>query len=500
MSAMPNILILMADQHRADILGCAGDPVVRTPNIDRLAAEGIRFDNAYCQGPLCMPARASFLTERYVRDHGVYENRWAVPVDLPTFLHSIQQTGYHTACIGKMHLWVHGERNTDGTRATTDARQRADQMVDYGFAEPIETVGKLATVNIGSEYTDHLAERGLLGTYREWVAKRQYGRGSGAETLPNWATGSIPIPAEDYIDAWHADRVVRWLEEYDRDEPWCMWVGFPGPHDPWDAPAEYVDLYRHGAMPMPGSLRRPDIPEDGPFRDFLSFFLWKHSDSATMTDEVIQSVRQHYYADVTVIDDGVARIRQALEKTGQADNTWIIYTADHGEMLGEHRMLMKMVFYEPSVRVPLIIRPPLGTDPAVVTDLVEHLDVPATIRAIAGAPGHESFEGEALLGGDGRLTGHRREAVFSENYGMGMVRTGRHKLVFHEDSVSPGQLFDLEQDPAEDVNLISDPAAAAVLEELMETRVKPFIGGGRRRPGPGIFERGRQSSPGGARA
>lgn len=489
MTRRPNILVLMPDQHRWDILGCAGDPVVRTPHIDALAAEGTFYDNVFCQGPLCMPARASFLTERYVRDHGVYENRWDVPTDVPTFLHSLQAADYHTACIGKMHLWVHGGREPNGER-TTDTRTRQKQMIAYGFDEPIETVGKLASVTIGTEYGDHLAARGLLGVYRDWVSQRMYGGGvqTTRETLPNWSASSIPLPTEDYIDAWHGDRVVRWLEEYSRPEPWFLWVGFPGPHDPWDAPADYVDLYRQSAMPMPATLRRPDIPEDGPFHDFLSFWVWRHSDSATFTDEQVQEVRRYYYANVSVIDDAVGKIRAALERTGQADNTWIIYTSDHGEMMGEHRMLMKMVFYEPSVKVPLIIRPPAGGPARVEHGLAEHLDVPATIRSIAGASGDDAFEGRPLPLDD--AGGPPRPAVYSENYGMGMVRTDRHKLVFHEDGLLPGQLFDLAEDPNEDVNLVDAGAARDVLDELMEARVRPFLAGGRVKPGPGVFERG----------
>ena len=489
MASRPNILLLMPDQHRADILGCAGDPVVRTPNIDGLAAEGTRYDNVFCQGPLCMPARASFLTERYVRDHGVFENSWDVPVDLPTFLQSLQGVGYHTACIGKMHLWVHGARDSAGRRIVDDARAQQGQMQAYGFSEPIETVGKLASVIIGTEYGDHLADRGLLSTYREWVSQRMYGGGvqTNAETLPNWAAASIPLPTEDYIDAWHGQRVVRWLEERDGDQPWFLWVGFPGPHDPWDAPADFVDLYRGTAMPMPATLRRPDIPDEGPFADFLSFFVWNHSHSATFTDDQVQEVRRYYYANVTLIDEAVGKIRSALERTGQADNTWIIYTSDHGEMMGEHRMLMKMVFYEPSVKVPLIIRPPQGAPARVVDDLIEHLDVPATVRAIAGAAGADGFEGRALPL-DGSAPADERPVVYSENYGMAMVRTARHKLVFHEDSLAPGQLFDLADDPHEDVNLLADPSAADVVAELVETTVRPFLAGGRVKPGPGVFE------------
>ncbi len=484
----PNILLLMPDQHRADILGCAGDPVVRTPNIDRLASEGIRYEDVHCQGPLCMPARASFLTERYVRDHGVFENGWDTPTDLPTFLHSLREVGYHTACIGKMHLWVHGRRGPNGRR-TKDARDRAGQMHAYGFDEPIETVGKLASVNINTEYSDHLAARGLLETYRSFVQKRNYGPGT--EHLPNSATGSIPLPPEDYIDAWHGDRVVRWIEERDGDRPWFLWVGFPGPHDPWDAPAEYVDLYRDVAMPTPGTLRRPDVPASGPFRDFIEFFLWTHSSSETLSDDRIEDIRRYYYADISVIDDAVGKIRDALVKKGIDEDTWIIYTSDHGEMMGEHRMLMKMVFYDQATRVPLIIRPPKGTAAGVVPGLVEHMDVSATIRGLAGAGGQQTFEGRDLLGGGGEPS---RSVVYSENYGFAMVRTDSHKLVFHEDTLEPSQLFDLAEDPTEDQNLLDDPSAREVLDELLETRVRPFLAGGRRKPGPGVFELGGRRS------
>ena len=139
MSEQPNIVLVMADQHRADMLGCAGDPVIKTPHIDQLAREGVRFERAYCQGPLCMPARASVLTERFVRDHGVFENSSQVADGTPTFLHRIRDAGYHTAEIGKMHLWPHGQRQVHSTAAMREL------MVAYGFDEPIETVGKLAS-------------------------------------------------------------------------------------------------------------------------------------------------------------------------------------------------------------------------------------------------------------------------------------------------------------------------------------------------------------------
>lgn len=485
-TSKPNILLIMSDQHRADILGCAGDPVVRTPNIDRLAREGIRFDRVYCQGPLCMPARSSLLTERYVRDHGVFQNNWDCPADLPTFVGDVSLAGYRTSCIGKMHLWAQGGRRNG--RRTTDTRERVDLMRAYGFDEPIETVGKLSSVVVASEYSDHLEQRGLYRTYQEWVAQRSYSRRTEV-SYPLSTTSPNPVSGDDYIDAWHGRRVERWLEEYDRAEPFFQWVGFPGPHDPWDAPEDYLELYRNVEMPMPASLERPEPPQDERFRLFLDYFLNVHSDSPNLTDPVIADIRRAYYANVTLIDEAIGWIVGALERRGMLDDTWVIYTSDHGEMMGEHRMLAKMVFYEPAVRVPLIIRPPGGCPARVVPDMVEHLDLSATIRAIAGSTGNPTFEGKSLLGWADSGVGYSRPAVWSENYGLGMVRTPSHKLVFLEDDVKPVQMFDLQSDPLEEANVVDSGEHRQARDELMGTVVRPFLSPGARRPGPGIFDR-----------
>lgn len=484
----PNILLVMADQHQADILGCNGDPIVRTPHLDRIASEGTNLTNTYCQGPLCMPARASFLTERYVRDHGVFQNHVDPPRDLPTFLHTLQDEGYHTSCVGKMHLWVHGKPR--GRERAHHTRDRADQMAEYGFAEPIETVGKLASVGVRSEYADFLDDHGLYTTYQEFVGERMYAHQNPGAKLPNWAADPIPLPVDAYIDAWHGERAARWIRDYDRDEPWFLWVGFPGPHDPWDAPLEAVEEYAGIDIPMPRSVERPVLPDDdSPFHRFLDFFLWHHSDSATFTDEQIEKTRRAYYANVTIIDEAVGEMRRALEETNQLDNTWIIYTADHGEMMGEHRMLMKMVFYDQSTKVPLLVRAPDGVSRAETVDvLTEHMDISATIRAIAGAGTRDGFEGRSLLPLiDGSST-EGRDVVFSENYGMAMARTATHKIAFHEDSLAPAQLFDLAADPVEDHNILADEPDLA--EELMETHVRPFLAGGRSTPNDyaGIFD------------
>jgi choline-sulfatase len=210
-----------------------------------------------------------------------------------------------------------------------------------------------------------------------------------------------------------------------------------------------------------------------------------------MTDDAIRGMRRSYAADISVIDQAVGDMVGALQRRGILDNTWIIYTSDHGEMGGNHRMMSKCVLYEPAVRVPLIIRPPGGRSPAVVDSLVEHLDVPATVREIAGAPDVALSEGRSLLTNvHDPATLPSRSLTVSENWGFAAFETERYKLVVDEDAVEPCQLFDLFEDAAEDHDLLPDPAAAPVVEELMETHVRPFFRTPPARPIPSIFTGG----------
>ncbi len=210
-----------------------------------------------------------------------------------------------------------------------------------------------------------------------------------------------------------------------------------------------------------------------------------------MSEDAIRDMRRAYAADISVIDHAVGLMLDALERKGLSDNTWVVYTTDHGEMAGNHGLMSKCVLYEQAVRVPLIIRPPGGCAPRVVDSLVEQLDLPATVRAVAAAPDLPQSEGHSLLEcvRDG-APGPARAVSISENWGFACFETERHKLVVDEDALAPCQLFDLAEDPAEDHNLLADPAAAAVVEELMETHVRPFFATPPARPHPSIFTGG----------
>ena len=480
----PNILLVMSDQHRADMMGCAGASGVLTPSLDALAAEGVRFSRVSCQGPLCMPSRASFMTERYVRDHGVYTNWAEIAEDSPTYAWALREAGYHTSLLGKAHLYL------DENLTVSHIDDMAGRLEALGFAEVFETGDKFVS-KIPSRYTDYLAARDLLDVYMKHIADRSYqgdnedGRNA-TKCVPMWDSTPMPVPLDAYVDTWHGIEAVKWIERYDRPEPFFLFVGFPGPHDPWDAPEEAVQRYRDVDISMPRSTRRPDVEGTGRYRALLNGFLWM-SDSDSMTDDAIRGMRRAYAADISIIDHAVGLMIDALERTGMLDNTWILYTSDHGEMGGDHGLMSKCVLYEAAVRVPLIVRPPGGCPPRVVDSLVEHLDVPTTVREIAGAPPLPSSEGRSLLVTLRGESPAPRAVTVSENWGFAVFETDRYKLVVDEDALAPCQVFDLHEDPAEDHDLLQDPQSAAVVEELMETLARPFFRRAPLRPHPSPF-------------
>ncbi|MGO9854886.1 MAG: sulfatase [Acidimicrobiales bacterium] len=486
-TSAPNIVLVMSDQHRADMMGCAGDPSVFTPSLDALAADGVRFSRVSCQGPLCMPSRASFMTERYVRDHGVYTNWAEIPNDSPTYAWALREAGYHTSLLGKAHLYL------DDRLAVSHIDDMAGRLEALGFAEVFETGDKFVS-KIPSRYTDYLAAHELLDVYKKHMADRSYqgenedGRNA-TKCVPMWDSTPMPLPLEAYVDAWHGQEAVKWIEGYDRQEPFFLFVGFPGPHDPWDAPEAAVQRYHDVDISMPRSTRRPTVEGTGRYSALLNSFLWV-SDSETMTDEAIRGMRRSYAADISVIDHAVGTLVDALERRGILDDTWIIYTSDHGEMAGSHGLMSKCVLYEPAVRVPLIVRPPGGCPARVVDAIVEQLDVPATLRDVAGAPDLPGGEGRSLLEVLRGGSPVPRPLAVSENWGFAVFETDRYKLVVDEDAVAPCQLFDLHEDPAEDHDLLPDPQAAPIVEELMETRVRPFFRTAPARPHPSLFTGG----------
>jgi choline-sulfatase len=479
-NSRPNVVLIMPDQHRGSALGCAGDPVVLTPNIDRIAAEGVMFGRTSSQSPLCQPARASFLTGRYPHQHGCVTNERNFPApEEPNFLHTLQDAGYHVAGVGKVHIG-----------SVPRGEERLAYLKRYGLDELDEATGKMSFLKANNRYTQTLAKAGVLEAFRkdilERIAKMAEDRPGaflrpseveGIEPKEPWYAGPAPVPPELFIDNYVGDAAVEWVKSYERDEPFFLWVGFCGPHDPHDAPQEYADRYLLGqwdSIPV-GSLYPPQPTPSERYNRLIDYF-GTYSGTGRMQPEHVKRLKAFYYGNITLIDDRIGDILDALEERGFADNTWIVYTSDHGDMLGDHQMLAKVLMYKGAVHIPLIIRPPGGMAGRVVDDPVELADVAATIVDGLGFAPVAGSEAQSLLPylAEGPPP-PKRDAVFAEVNAFSAVVTERYKYVIERDTGTPCLLFDLEADPDEDVNLAADPGSTEIRRELFEQYLSPFL-------------------------
>lgn len=447
MADRPNVVLLLADQHRADALGCAGDRLVQTPNIDRLAAEGVRFENAFCTSPLCMPSRASFTTGMYAHNHGVLHNTTGnlLPY-FPTFMRGLQHAGYHTGAIGKLHYFLH-----DGI---SDMDELAQRTRAYGFDEVLEPEGKQVSEFHRGSWTRYLSEHGLEETHREDYRRRR-------TEWPSWYSGASPLGEEHHEDAYIGRLSVEWLERCSTERPFFFLASWVGPHLPWDAPGRYATMYDPDDF-------APPVPDD---MSAAPTIVRHHVDKYQMaraSPHDVAAMRASYYGLISHIDEYVGRIVATLDRRGLLDNTVVVYFSDHGEMLGEHQLIQKSVFYEEAIRVPLIVRYPARFSPGVARSLVELVDLPATLLELGGTTPYSACEGRSLvplLHDPAATPVGWRDVVHSELVGEQMVRTERHKYVYRADEPRQ-ELFDLVEDPRELRNLSGDAAVRSIEREL----------------------------------
>ena len=457
-SNRPNILILNTDQQRADCL--KGHSVLRTPQMDRIVDGGVRFTCANTVSPLCMPARASFVSGLYVHNHNMWYNARRLPAEDETYMHHLKRAGYHTAHIGTSHYC-----NRRG-----DLRDYEDYMRARGLDFIHETTGPRNLTHCASYLSDYLDERGLLDLYREDYKKR-YAYG-------DFAAWPSPLPEEHFPDAYVGAQSVRFLEQYDRSEPFCLYVGFPGPHEPFDAPGRYATMYDPKDMPTPIAPESIEGIEDPTIRDFMTSIRFSDADMPQLA-----AVVANYYGKIAIIDDWVGRILDMLARQGLADNTMVILNSDHGEMAGDHQRLYKRVFYESSVVAPLVIAWPgrvaAGMECAA---LVEHIDVFPTLLEAAGCEPSERCMGRSLMHVMENPTRAHRDQVHSEvawEIDSGrfarttMIRTERYKYAV-DDLGRVYMLYDLENDPNEQRNLAADPDLEPVRAEMRE-RMTQFL-------------------------
>jgi arylsulfatase len=433
-SRQPNILLVLSDQHRADWLGCAGRGVpVRTPHIDALAARGVRFDNAYCASPVCGPSRACLASGLEYDQCRVPDHKVNYPLDQVTFYRLLRDGGYHVMGCGKfdLHKATHNW-GVDGQHL----------LPEWGFSAGIDSAGKWDALKDGSvekprdPYMAYLHSRGLAQVHAADLRAR--GQFSG--------TDPTPLDDDAYGDNWIARQGLRLLSETPAGRPWFLQVNFAGPHEPMDVTASMHRLYRDPPVTFP-----PPRAPDGKF---------------SAKDH--QEIRRNYAAMIENIDRWFGRYIDELRQRGDLDNTLIIYSSDHGEMLGDHGLWHKHRPYDASAKVPLVIAGPgVAAQPAVPA-LVSLIDLAATCLDTAGLGTPASMQARSLrpiLEGRSRV---HRDVVRSGLGPWRMVRDERYKLIegFHPQTPlavimgnSPGDrpvptprtmLFDLSEDVAED--------------------------------------------------
>jgi choline-sulfatase len=429
-----NLVFIMSDEHNSRFMGCARHDVVKTPHLDRLAARGTMFENAYTNCPICVPARASFATGRYVQDCGYWDN--ADPYDgaVPSWGHRLMDQGHRVVSIGKLHY-----------RDTNDPNGFDEEIIPLHV---VEGVGDLLGL-----IRDDMPERKGAARFAQDI-------GPGESTYTNYDRN---IAAE----------AARWLEQEApkyQDKPWVLFVSFVCPHFPLIAPPEFYEMYPEAEIPWPALYdenERPKHPYYAAMRQCINYD--KH-----FTEEKVRKAVASYLGLCSFLDDNIGKVLGAIEGNGLGDSTRVIYTSDHGEALGKRGLWGKSTMFEEAAAVPLIMAGP-GIDAGKrVSTLASLADAhPTIIESVGGKPHVDDADlpGTSLYAiADGA---EPDRAIFSEYHAVAavaatyMVRRGRYKLVWFV-GMAP-ELYDMEADPEETTDLAQDLAYAETLASLEAT-------------------------------
>ena len=441
----PNILMVFSDEHNAFMTGYAGHPIVRTPNMDRLAREGVVFDTAYCNSPLCSPSRQSFMAGLYCYDIGAWDNTASMPAETVTWAHMLSEAGYETSLLGKMHFNGYQKMYGFDKRPVLEGNNDGESFYSWGVRSAVDWTRPLP-------YHANPNPK----------PRRKRGGGAGPD-MPQ----RQPIFRKDLEVLDGTLQVLREKASQADAQPWAICASFVLPHPPFRARPDIWETYQ-GKGDLPFNL-------EGAGRDtcdqYVQIF---YGHAMNRGEEATRRCREAYFSLITEIDDYLGRIVDCLEETGQADDTVVLYFSDHGEMAGEHGLWNKVTLLESSVRVPILARWPgrfqAGTRVDVPVSLVDlyptlldiagvELPAPLFTRGhslmplMTGAP--EQFEGGTVFGEfEGEAWNHPRA----------FVRKGRLKYVYNH--TAEERLYDLAADPYEMADLAADPARADDLADM----------------------------------
>jgi len=446
----PNILFLFGEQHHPLMMSPAGNSIIHTPNLQRLADSGLYFENAYCPTPLCMPSRTSTFLGRFSHSTGILTNDSTKDyvTDVPNLARNLRYAGYRTCHVGKTHL---------GT-SWDDSPERFDRL---GFEDCYATKGKIGMQHGWPDdpYQQYLESKGLLEKFQQDYAQRASQRGT-----KGYASITRPsvLEPDDTHDGWISNTANDWLDTYDDERPFYLSINWAGPHSWRDPAGPYASMYEDDTMPppiedpmelTPSAIKKRQAKTDRSLGD---------------DPEAWKSIRSAYYGQLTMVDDGIGKILDTLERKGMLENTLVIYSADHGEMLCDHGLVNKSIMYESSVKIPFLVSYPKafpeGKRPKSFVSLI---DLAPTLLEFAGAQPLPEMHGQSLLP---VFTGKRDDIseVYSEQENTRMIRQGDWKYI-NDSSWEIAQLFNLSDDPEELNNRIHDfPEIATRLQTRME--------------------------------
>lgn len=462
-----NILFILADQLTPLIMGAYGNQAVKTPNLDRLSADGVRFDAAYSPSPLCAPARVAIMTGRHCSSVGAWDNSSLFPADIPTFAHYLTNVGYECVASGKMHFVGPDQLHGFNRRLTTNI-----YPADFSWTRSRDWEGKPVSFpdRLGPAYVagDENNPQGMGP--RRWNWHLEYDARTHAQALE--------FLRRHRRDDWYGGAAKATDSTPGNGRPFLLKVSYHHPHQPFQVPRKFWDLYEDVDIPL------PEIPDDIEAR-WSQLDRWLHSshglDKRDVTDpENLRLMQRSYYGLVSFIDHLVGELLDELEDQGLAESTVVVFASDHGDMLGARGMIQKRCFYEQSARVPLIFRFPDGRGAgSVAKEPVSLIDLLPTFTEIAGYPSDllHAHDGVSLFP---YIDGNPDPAriAFCEQHGDGvygpcfMARQGRFKYT-HVHGHAP-QLFDLEQDPGEWSNLAGCADSSEVESRLREAILATF--------------------------
>lgn len=444
----PNILIVMTDHQRADTV--LPEHPARTPNLTRFASEGVTFTNTYCPSPHCCPSRATFFTGLYPSGHGVWNNicndmalsRGLKP-GTRLWSDDLRQAGYNLHYVGKWHVSVEEYPQDRGWKQHFLSPQPGTL-----HGQPWDYYRRLAAQPEPTRRGEGEILRPGYGTFRLYGTRLEEGDRHDEQVLRESVEALSQLSTED--------------------QPWCLYVGFIGPHDPYDVPQRYLDLYDLEEIPLPANYHDSMAGKPGVYRRMREQIFGQ------LTEREVREAIRHFWAYCTYLDDLFGKLLTALDQTGQAENTLVLYCSDHGDYCGEHGLFAKGIpCFQGAYHIPAVIRWPAGVkDPGRrVDDFASLADFAPTFIEAAGQPVDRPFAGASLLPFlRGEQPENWREAVFTQCNGVELyysqrsVMTRDFKYVFN--GFDQDELYDLRTDPGELTNLTHDPAYAEIKRDL----------------------------------